>query len=1129
MSRWSRVRIIEARPTSRKDLNMRAILLASTITAITSLAASWPTLDDGEIILLYGNSMVDRLQDTGVMEAYLQLAQADKKLQLRSLAYAGDELGCRVRPVGYKNHLRSLLKTWPSKTLIAGFGMNESFAGPDGLPTFRNDLQAFVDQMTARHPGARIVFLSPIAMEPVRSPHLPDAAKRNADIALYADAMQAFCESSARFFYLDLFVPSQQLYAAKDEPLTVDGIHLNDAGSRLIGAHIGRTLTAGSEQLQPSRVAEIAKAVADKSAQVEILTNTLNGVHLYGVRKRDREYDGEMPVYEKAIALGDSLIWKMAAQHNLGYEPLGKVPFTAIHDPAPNMGRVKPLLSSEESAANFAVADGFAVNLFASEKQFPDLQNPLQMRFDAKGRLWVNVIPSYPAFVPGTKPNDKILIFTDKDGDGRADSQTVFASSINMSCGFTFHRDGVVVIEGTRALLLKDTDGDDKADVTEELFRGFDHHDSHHGGMPTTDPFGHVFLSEGVFERTAIETPWGVARSDNATRYRANLDSRRVNIEWSGGAPNPWKITFDDWGSVIQYNGGGQVMDISATPWSGAGMDQSFRYEKGCGMTFISSPHFPDAMQGDIFACHLLGRSYVSYTEMGYKDGRYAGTKGTDLLTSQDGSFRPTDAEFGLDGALYINDFYNAVIGHLQHETRAPYRDHSHGRIWRVVNTRKPLLRGPQIEGASIPALLKLLEHPQFTVRQLARLELARQPDDAVATATLAWMRGLESDRSFLEGLWTLCRHHQPNAELTAKALNSGNPRLRAAALQILRMHPQLADLATTFTKALQDPELRVQVQAVRELSFLLPKHPELRALVLEADDRGSKFFSSVIRGARGAGTRDYNCWVPVLNLHAKSLLKNWLGTTAEAKVAPFATGPVPAGTRNIQTYVESRSSQKVFLTTFSGLVDIAVNDAKLFSANGKAEYTYEIEIPLNKGANQIRLTMAEGASAIPKIYLQGKGVALPPGVDLAADEADLLRLQTDYRANFSVVSKDRIRLGVIDGALKFNVDRFTVKAGVRYKLSFSNTGHMEHNLVIGKPGSYDELAKIATELAAHPRGRSMNYIPRVDSVIFSTPQLAAGRRIEKRFTAPKIPGEYPYLCTFPGHFLLMRGVMVVE
>jgi glucose/arabinose dehydrogenase/azurin len=1113
---------------------MRTTFTVLFFMAITGFSAALPQLDKDEVVLMYGNSMIDRLQDVGVMEAYLQLAHPEKNLRVRSLAYAGDELDCRIRPVGFKNHLRALLKKWPSRTLIAGFGMNESFAGPDGLPKFRKDLQAFADQMTARHPGARIVFLSPVGVESLPNTQLPNAEKRNADVARYAEAIRAFCDSSKRFFYVDLLTASRQLYASHDEPLTVDGIHLNDRGSRLIGAYLGQQFAAGGAEIRPNRVEVVARAVADKAREVEIYTNTLNGVHLYGIRKRDREYDGEMPVYEKTIALGDSIIWTLASQPELGYEAAGgglsgKVPFVAIPDPSPNEGRIKPMLKPEEEQAKFSVADGFKVNLFASEKEFPDLQNPLQMRFDARGRLWVNVIPSYPAFVPGTRPNDKLLIFTDVDGDGKADKQTVFASGMNMSCGFTFHRDGVVVIEGTRALLLKDTDGDDVADHVEELFRGFDHHDSHHGGMPTTDPFGDVFLSEGVFERTAVETPWGVSRSNDSNRYRVDLDSRRVTIEWAGGAPNPWKISFDEWGSIMQMHGGGQVMDVSATPWPGAKLDLSFRYEKGCGMTFVSSPQFPDAMQGNVLGCHLLGRSYLSYSEMSFDQGRYAGKKGADLLNSEDGAFRPVDAEFGLDGALYVSDFYNAVIGHVQHETRAPYRDHSHGRIWRIVNVNKPLLQKPRIEGEKIPALLDLLEHPQSTVRQLTRLELERRPDADVVAATQTWLAEKRSDVGFLEGLWTLCRHDQPSPELTTKALRSKNPRLRAAALQIIRMHPGLAESAEVFAAALKDPDLRVRVRAVRELSFLVPANPDLRSLLDDVDDGGSKFFGFALRGAEGAGNRRYVRYVPVLNLHAKSLLKTWVGMDATGKLMPLEQGTIPEGTRNIQTFIQSKSAQKVFLTTFSGLADVQVNAAKLFSANGKADYVHEFEIPLNKGANEIRVKLADGHNVIPKLYVQGAGVALPAGVTIGSNQSELLSMRADYRKNFSVVSGNNIRLSVIDGALKFNVDRFTVKSGMRYKLSFHNTGHMEHNLVIGKPGSYGELVETANKMAADPKGRAMHYVPRSDKVIFATNQLPGGKRIQKRFTAPSEPGEYPYVCTFPGHALMMRGIMVVK
>lgn len=1100
--------------------------------------AALPEMEKNDVVLMYGNSMIDRLQEVGVLEAWLQLAYPGMQLRVRSLAYAGDELSCRLRPVGYKNHLRRLLTSWPSKTLIVGFGMNESFEGASGLARFKKDLEAFVNQMAVRHPGARIIFVSPIAMEDQNNPYLPDPAVRNTEIKLYAEAMSAFCEAYDSLFYVDLFGPSQKLYSNSEGFLTFDGIHLNDEGCRQIGEVLGRRL-AGERgaAISAERVVEVARAVSDKAHEVEVISNTINGVHIYGIRKRDREYDGEIPIYEKAIALGDSRIWELAAKNNVDYEAArgrvkGDMGFEPIPDPKPAESRIKPMLSPQQQFSSFEMAEGFAVNLFASEETFPDLQNPLQIRFDARGRLWVNVIPSYPAFVPGTRPDDKLLILEDTDGDGKADRQVVFARGLNMSCGFTFHKDGVVVIEGTRALLLKDTDGDGVADVTEELFRGFDHHDSHHGGMPTTDPFGHIFFSEGVFERTAVETPWGVVRSINNTRYRANLERREVSIEWAGGAPNPWKITIDDWGSVIQYNGGGQVMDVSATPWSGAGLPFSFRYEKGCGMTFINSPQFPDTMQGDIFTCHLLGRSYVSYTEMSFEGGRYAGSKkGEDLLHSKDGSFRPVDAEFGLDGALYISDFYNAVIGHLQHDTRAPYRDHTRGRIWRVTNMKKPLLTRPVIEGAEVGALLKLLEHPQYTVRALARLELARHPDEMVIKAVHAWMKNLDSDRSFLEGLWTLCRHHEPDPALIMQAFGSNNPRLRAAALQMVRLYPHLfVDVQSIFGKALDEDNLRVRVQAVRELSFLLPKHPELMGLLDAVDVHADKYLAAVVSGARRATGRDFVHSVPVLELPQKTLLKTWAGTTTNRQMKALSPGKFSDGLRNIHTYVHSGMNQKVNLTTSSGLAHVAVNDARLFVANGKTNYTFEIEIPLNKGANKISLGYINGAPpVIPDLFIQGADGELPEGVKLPGWNGELDALRSEYLENFSVVNKDRIRIGVIDGALKFNVDRFAVKAGQRYKLTFSNTCHMEHNLVIGEIGSGNELTRLATELAAHPRGRDRHYVPRSDLVLFSTPQLPAGEQMEKRFTVPEEKGEYPYLCTFPGHAFIMRGVMVVE
>src|SRR5438552_247866 len=111
--------------------------------------------------------------------------------------------------------------------------------------------------------------------------------------------------------------------------------------------------------------------------------------------------------------------------------------------------------------ASFQIADGFEVNLFASEKD--GVVKPIQMRFDARGRLWVIGSTVYPQIEPGQVPNDKVLILEDTDGDGRCDKTTVFADGLMIPTGIELGNGGAYVGQGTELLHLKDTNGDDKA------------------------------------------------------------------------------------------------------------------------------------------------------------------------------------------------------------------------------------------------------------------------------------------------------------------------------------------------------------------------------------------------------------------------------------------------------------------------------------------------------------------------------------------------------------------------------------------------------------------------------------------------------------------------------------------
>jgi len=150
--------------------------------------------------------------------------------------------------------------------------------------------------------------------------------------------------------------------------------------------------------------------------------------------------------------------------------------FTARHF----VPKMQDPLPSEESKKRIQIPIGFELKLFASE---PDIVNPIAMSWDEKGRLWVIETVDYPnSFVElkGTA-NDRIKICEDTDGDGLADKFTVFADGLNIATSLTFANDGVIVAMAPYFLFLKDTDGDDVADVRDTLMAGWNKNDTHAG------------------------------------------------------------------------------------------------------------------------------------------------------------------------------------------------------------------------------------------------------------------------------------------------------------------------------------------------------------------------------------------------------------------------------------------------------------------------------------------------------------------------------------------------------------------------------------------------------------------------------------------------------------------------
>ena len=109
---------------------------------------------------------------------------------------------------------------------------------------------------------------------------------------------------------------------------------------------------------------------------------------------------------------------------------------------------------------------------------------------------------------------------------------------------------------------------------------------------------------------------------------------------------------------------------------------------------------------------------------------------------------------------------------------------------------------------------------------------------------------------------------------------------------------------------------------------------------------------------------------------------------------------------------------------------------------------------------------------------------------------------------------------------LKFDQSNITVMAGSKVKLTFNNTDDMPHNFLLVAPNKEDEVGIAATKLGLD--GAELAYVPETEDVIAYT-NLLAPKEIESiYFTAPLVPGLYPFLCTFPGHYLTMRGILTV-
>jgi len=885
-------------------------------------------LKKGDHIAVIGNTLADRLQHYGHLEAMLHYRFPEHNLVVRDLGFSGDALTERPRSENFGSPDQWLSKV-EADVVIACFGYNESYAGEAGLPQFRIDLEALVDHTLAQkyngESAPRLVLCSPIAFEDLNWPHLPNGTEQNKNLELYtAEMAKVTAEKNVPF--VDLFHHSKEAMKMvtfdasllrnlegqerdrfgveypkvwKDGtlavfPLTINGVHVTEFGSSMVAISLdGQLFDRNAPQPDEQKIDNIREAVLAKNHIWHNIYRATDGYSVFGGRSGLQFVDGqtnfvvmqkELEILEVMAADRDTVIWEVAQGRDAKPDDSNLPEPLEVKTNKPGQleeGRHK-FLGAEEAIEKMTVHSGMKVNVFASEEQFSDLANPVQSAVDTDGRLWVAAWPTYPHWNPLGAMNDKLLILPDEDRDGVADRCITFADGLHNPTGFEFWNGGVLVAQAPDILFLKDLDGDDVADVRERVFHGLDSADTHHTANGfVMSPGGKFYFSRGIFHAENFETPWGPTKrfgTGGTGVYEWDPVTFDINFHFPIG-PNPHGDTFDQWGNQFATDGTGGTGNYIGMPGHGApGQLYEKRVRPVPAIAILDSQHFPEANRGNLLIANVIGFQGVTQYKFEKQGAGFFAKEVEPILYSSDGNFRPSDMEIGGDGALYVLDWQNPIIGHMQHNLRDPSRDHLHGRVYRVTAEGREIQKVVKLDKASTADVVATLASPTLSERYRARLELTGRNPDEVIVAVNDWVKQFDAKnpehaRHLTEALWVHQQTRRANWNLVNAIATSPVSDARGALIRYIRDTVREADLAKSkgrdglFTvlaktmmsdgiegfllKAASDPSPQVRAEAVVAATYTRsPLAPEIIFTAMETEQDPQ--LSYVINEARG-------------------------------------------------------------------------------------------------------------------------------------------------------------------------------------------------------------------------------------------------------------------------------------
>lgn len=479
-------------------------------------------------------------------------------------------------------------------------------------------------------------------------------------------------------------------------------------------------------------------------------------------------------------------------------------------------------LSPEDSLKHFKLLDGLRIELVASEPQVID---PVAIRFDENGRMWVVEMRDYPhGPAEGEEPRSVIKTLEDRDGDGVFEHVQVFADKLLFVTGVQPWRGGVIVTMAGEVAYMKDTDGDGRADVRETWYTGFAQENSQlRANHPQFGLDNHIYISNGLRGGSVVD-----ARKTDSKVVALNgkdfrFDPGSFDFEALTGT-GQFGLTFDDFGNrfvctnrnplihiVLEeryiarnpsYAPPAAVHDVAAAgadsrvfpisrAWTTSNLHAG-QFTAACGCLIYRGNAMPERFYGNGFTCDPTG-NLVHRELVGASGATFSSRpdrEGVEFLASPDEWFRPVNLSHGPDGALYVVDMYRAVIEHPQFmPDELKQRPDlglgtDRGRIYRITAQTKPdQYRWPKLGTAASSSLPRLLEHPNSWQRETAARLLYERQDQSAAEALNRLLTSGNIPAARVHALWALRGLGALGDEQIQLGLRDEDPSVRAQAI----------------------------------------------------------------------------------------------------------------------------------------------------------------------------------------------------------------------------------------------------------------------------------------------------------------------------------------------------------